>query len=749
MEATPQSSAQLSENTKPPKSRNRQRYRKTTASEHPSESTRTSRASGDGDQRAKGSRGDFGTKGPGSQVTNGRVDEPLPSGSGYSTVEGASGEKVSGRRVRNPKRINPPKDANEPNNRGPHNSRRGAKFNAGLTESSTEAASSAGSSNQPYKYKRSVPKGDDLTSNLIHALSTPPYPDCPICFAAIHPAQPTWSCSLSRDNRALDGDSKENESSLCCWTTFHLKCIKNWSSKSVKEIADAWRARGEDRPGEWRCPGCQSKRVHVPDGYWCFCGSTAEPKLARLATPHSCANPCSRPRSCGHGCPLACHPGPCPPCLVMTQLPCYCGKQMQYLKCSQLAPGSVKVDLSCAQVCGKKLACQNHTCEDVCHPGDCQPCVVKDVVRCYCGKADQEVSCGYGEEKECIVNGEDGAVEKWTGRFQCENNCDRPFDCGKHHCSKPCHPPSSTPLPCPRSPSRITHCPCGKHALDPMFTASFPPNANLSRTSCSDPIPTCSSICTRPLEDCSHVCSSVCHTGACPPCSIMLVRPCRCGATTKDVRCSNFQSGSDTEILCDRPCAALRACGRHQCNRFCCPLASFAGPAKGKGKKRAAGTGSWDGVGADETGLHECDLACGKVLGCGNHRCEERDHRGVCPPCLQSSFEEIACYCGSTVLDPPISCGTQINCSYPCSRPPLACGHPKTHHSCHEDPAPCPPCPFLANKTCACGKKVVTNVRCSQEKVSCGATCGKLLGCGFHHCERLCHGDDCGPCSSV
>lgn len=272
MEATPQ---QLSDNAKPPKPRNRHRYRKTTANEHSSESTNVpsthtseSRASGDRDQKAKGPRGDFGAKQPGSRVTNGQVDKPLPSGSGHSTVEGASGEKVSGRGGRDPKRINPPKGANEPNNRGPHSGRRGAKFNAGLTESSTEAASSAGSSNRPYKYKRSLPKGDDLTSNLIHALSTPPYPDCPICFAAIHPAQPTWSCSLSRDNRALDGDDKENESSQCCWTTFHLKCIKNWSSKSVKEIADAWRARGEDRPGEWRCPGCQSKRVHVPDGYW-------------------------------------------------------------------------------------------------------------------------------------------------------------------------------------------------------------------------------------------------------------------------------------------------------------------------------------------------------------------------------------------------------------------------------------------------------------------------------------------------
>ena len=149
-------------------------------------------------------------------------------------------------------------------------------------------------------------------------------------------------------------------------------------------------------------------------------------------------------------------------------------------------------------------------------------------------------------------------------------------------------------------------------------------------------------MCMRPLADCSHICSSRCHTGPCPPCSIMLVRPCRCGATTKDVRCSEVKFGLETAILCDRPCAALRACGRHQCNRLCCPLASLAAPAKGKGKKRTAGTGLWDGVGTDETGLHECDLACGKVLGCGNHRCEEKDHKGACPPCLRSSFEEVS-----------------------------------------------------------------------------------------------------------
>lgn len=97
---------------------------------------------------------------------------------------------------------------------------------------------------------------------------------------------------------------------------------------------------------------------------------------------------------------------------------------------------------------------------------------------------------------------------------------------------------------------------------------------------------------------------------------------------------------------------------------------------------------------------------------------------------------------------PPIPCGTQIHCNYPCNRPPPLCGHPKPVHSCHETEG-CPPCPFLTAKICACGKMTLPNVRCSQPKVSCGTSCGKLLPCGFHACQRMCHGDDCGPCESV
>src|SRR3954454_4296390 len=106
------------------------------------------------------------------------------------------------------------------------------------------------------------------------------------------------------------------------------------------------------------------------------------------------------------------------------------------------------------------------------------------------------------------------------------------------------------------------------------------------------------------------------------------------------------------------------------------------------------------------------------------------------------------CMCGRTTLMPPIPCGTQIQCNYPCNRPPPLCGHPKPVHSCHESEG-CPPCPFLTAKLCACGKMTLPNVRCSQPKVSCGTPCGKPLPCGFHACQRLCHGDECGACESV
>lgn len=73
-----------------------------------------------------------------------------------------------------------------------------------------------------------------------------------------------------------------------------------------------------------------------------------------------------------------------------------------------------------------------------------------------------------------------------------------------------------------------------------------------------------------------------------------------------------------------------------------------------------------------------------------------------------TGFEELYCECGSSVLYPPIPCGTRRpECSKPCSRP-HSCEHP-TLHPCHSQPV-CPPCTVLTQKYCY-GKH---EVRCYQ-----------------------------------
>ncbi|KAL1690222.1 hypothetical protein GGG16DRAFT_56132 [Schizophyllum commune] len=667
--------------------------------------------------RRRGGQGQQSEKARDSEGTPPKRNRPKP---GLAEADGQTASAASS-------------DAGGPSSSHPNGSRRGGRNRRGQQRSGAPDGASTGTPSRPRprpKDKPVEPPADDLTSILTHALKTPPYPDCPICFSPIHPAQPTWSCSPNIPV-ITEGEAQY------CWTTFHLKCIRPWATKSVKEMAEAWRARNQDKPGDWRCPGCQGRREVIPPGYWCFCGSTPEPKPPRLATPHSCAGPCSRPRpsGCGHACPLTCHPGPCPPCQVRIELECYCPRRRVIaFRCSGRQANAANL-ASCGEPCGRRLSCGKHTCEKTCHEGDCGPCDITETVKCYCGKEEKEVKCGDGEAEVCEIEG----GETWFGRFACSQTCDRLFDCGVHKCQKPCHPPSRSAPPCPFSPSLVTRCPCGRHPA-----SDFP-----TRTSCSDPIPTCDSKCSKPHSGCSHPCEAKCHTGPCPPCSVPITRPCRCGLSTKSVLCSEITGDGASEILCDRPCPALRACGRHQCNRICCPLAALA---KGKGKKkRPLGTAEEMNVGEERGGLHECDLVCGKPLTCGNHRCEERDHRGPCPPCLRSSFEEMICFCGRTVLDPPIPCGTKIRCNYQCPMPPPPCGHPRTQHTCHDDTISCPPCPFLTTKLCACGKKEVRNLRCSleREKVNCGTPCGKLMRCGFHHCERLCHAGECGDCTAV
>ncbi|KAJ7820072.1 hypothetical protein B0H14DRAFT_3876391 [Mycena olivaceomarginata] len=307
-------------------------------------------------------------------------------------------------------------------------------------------------------------------------------------------------------------------------------------------------------------------------------------------------------------------------------------------------------------VCGRTLACGAHACTHPCHADARDRCPVRETVRCWCGKHEKEVGCGEGEAAPCS-----SFEESWIGPFVCADSCDRLFACGVHRCAQPCHPASGAPAPCPRSPENVRTCPCRHRAIAIAGTSApldaagnaFPPRAD-----CTARIPTCGARCGSIL---SCVCRSV-PRGRLPPVhrARRAAVPVRREHPRHGVLCRErkggggaVRGGAARVRATPVPARVLPACGHRGVQL------------KNKGKKRAnnARAGEKEGIG-EERG---------------------RAARLVCP-------------CGLTVLEPPIPCGMRIRCTYPCPRPPPACGHPRTPHTCHEDDVGCPPLSVLGGQ---------------------------------------------------
>jgi transcriptional repressor NF-X1 len=138
----------------------------------------------------------------------------------------------------------------------------------------------------------------------------------------------------------------------------------------------------------------------------------------------------------------------------------------------------------CKNTCSKTLNCGIHKCMEICHSGDCQECPILVTQPCVCGSESIQVTCGTQIE------------------FNCDAKCPVTFDCQMHTCQVKCHvhPPQDTK--CPRDPSTIHTCPCGKVPVDKLG----------KRNSCQDPILCCGHTCGKLLE-CGHHCASMCHEG--------------------------------------------------------------------------------------------------------------------------------------------------------------------------------------------------------------------------------------------
>lgn len=138
---------------------------------------------------------------------------------------------------------------------------------------------------------------------------------------------------------------------------------------------------------------------------------------------------------------------------------------------------------------------------------------------------------------------------------------------------------------------------------------------------------------------------------------------------------------------------------------------------------------------------HSCGQTCGKQLQpfCG-HTCLLLCHPGPCPPCPKTV--EVLCYCQRAPSQIRRCSDKAWSCGQACKRL-LPCNQHHCHLPCHEEE--CPPCTRTSQQKCFCGNKISIRL-CANPQWQCDKICGKLLSCGNHTCEQLCHAGRCGPC---
>ncbi|RPA81228.1 hypothetical protein BJ508DRAFT_239239 [Ascobolus immersus RN42] len=536
--------------------------------------------------------------------------------------------------------------------------------------------------------------------------------ECMVCFGGVTRRSKIWDCKV-------------------CYTVFHLNCIQKWAQQAVNAPS---REEGADEPAKmWRCPGCQNKLAVVPSTYQCWCGKQKTPEAVKYLPPHSCGQTCGKkrpsPALCPHPCDLQCHAGPCPPCLSMGPVQsCFCGKETAQRRCSETP--YKENGWTCGKVCDSLMPCGIHKCNKPCHQGPCGDCPETEVVKCYCGKESKTVKCSQKNEPKTSVEIKDGEFVEWKGYYHCASDCEKFFDCNIHKCQKPCHPQEPTIKHCPLSPDVVQTCPCGKTPLRMLGIEE--------RHSCTDPIPKCDKVCNKKLP-CGHPCQKKCHEGDCGICMQTVEVACRCGKTFSNSLC--LQDVEFERPICMRSCRVMLNCQRHECGEKCCPGEKKAMERLSRKKPKARPLGSANpNIDEGFEPEHICTRTCGKLLKCGTHHCPMLCHRGPCHSCLEASWEELTCHCGRTSIQPPVRCGTQPPpCTHPCTRP-KPCNHPAiSPHNCHQDSVKCPPCTFLVDKVCLCGKKTIRSQPCFSTSVSCATKCGRLLSCGSHTCQKLCH----------
>lgn len=95
---------------------------------------------------------------------------------------------------------------------------------------------------------------------------------------------------------------------------------------------------------------------------------------------------------------------------------CHCGRSQRQVPCTR--ENSMVVYYDCGKLCGRKLSCENHSCQKLCHSGQCEPCEVLAIDKCPCGKR-------YLTQDE-LIDRKSCAQPIPT----CDQLCGKPLECG-------------------------------------------------------------------------------------------------------------------------------------------------------------------------------------------------------------------------------------------------------------------------------------------------------------------------------
>lgn len=565
--------------------------------------------------------------------------------------------------------------------------------------------------------------------------------ECMVCYSIIRNDKQIWSCG-------------------CCYHIFHLSCIKKWALSPAAKVAENspnWRCPGcqtiyHSIPNKYVC-FCGKKINPEKEN---------RPFYHLKLIPHSCQEVCGKSLStsnqpegldCKHKCNEICHPGPCAPCEAVVNRTCNCGRAKFQVKCSSnkipqceekcaellncsvhkcekichsgtCGPCDFDIEIkcyshqliknvkcgsiehknsqnsmyNCDQICNKLLDCKKHRCEDKCHEGECQPCMLmpSKLINCPCGKT---------STKFLLINQKIIRTQCTDPVPTCEKKCSKILQCNSSHtnevhlCESKCHVGD-----CPPCEKIIeVKCRCDKQAFPVKCSQANEPvlcnrrcqkkkscgKHQCNELCCSDKDHICMQICNRTLNCGLHKCEDLCHRGPCKRCLVASFeeRICDCGKTIQypPIRCGT------KPLECPHQCTRDHSCDHpvtHNCHfESSCPPCSFLTSKMCMGNHEVR----------HNIPCHLKDVSCGKP--CGKQL----------PNCLHTCIR--TCHKGECVDEQHQVC-TQL-----CNKKRPHCEH-LCNSACHGDTS-CPEtvCQALIKAKCKCGLKS-KQVKCLQKMYS-------------------------------